>query len=504
MPPTHLLALDQGTSSSRAIVFDGEGRPVAACQKEFPQLFPRPGWVEHDADEIWRTQLEVARGALVEAHVEARDVAAIGITNQRETVVLWERATGRPLAHAIVWQDRRTAAEIERLRAEGVEAEISERTGLLLDPYFSATKIAWLLDHVSGARARAERGELAVGTIDAWLVRQLTGGRVHATDASNASRTLLCDIRRGAWDDGLLERFRVPRAILPEIVASEGVVAECDRAHFGAEIPIAGIAGDQQAALFGQLCTEPGMAKCTFGTGCFMLVHAGTAPPRSRSRLLTTIAWRRRDRPLEYALEGSIFTGGSAIQWLRDGLGIIAKSSEVSTLAASVPDAGGVVMVPAFTGLGAPHWDADARGTILGLTRGSTKAHLARATLEAIAFQVADLHEAMVHDLGRTGAELRVDGGASASDLLMQFQADILGVRISRPEDLESTARGAMMLAGLGVGVWKDFGALAGQRRHARSFSPSIGGPERARRLATWRRAIERARGWAREEAPRA
>lgn len=499
MARTHLLALDQGTSSSRAIVYDGQGRAVASAHREFRQIFPQPGWVEHDAEEIWRTQIDAAREAIAQAGIGASDLAAVGITNQRETVVLWERAGGRPLAHAIVWQDRRTAETIEKLRAEGAEEEIARTTGLVLDPYFSATKIAWMLDHVRGARQRAERGELAVGTIDAWLVWNLTEGRTHATDLSNASRTMLCDIHRGTWDDALLARFAVPRALLPEIVPSSGVIGTVAPSVFGSEIPIAGMAGDQQAALFGQRCTQPGMAKCTYGTGCFLLVHTGTRPVVSGARLLTTVAWRIGQGPIEYALEGSVFTGGSAVQWLRDGLGIITKSSEVGPLAMSVPDTGGVVVVPAFTGLGAPHWDASARGTILGLTRGSTRAHLARATLEAIAFQVADLHEAMVRDLGGADAELRVDGGASASDALMQFQADLLGVRVSRPEDVESTARGAAMLAGLGAGLWKDDAAPGAQRRVDRSFSPSITAAARTQRLEVWHRAVERAKGWALE-----
>jgi len=502
MASSHLLALDQGTSSSRAIVFDASGRMVASSRREFRQIFPQPGWVEHDADEIWRTQLGTAQEALAAAGLTGADLAAIGITNQRETVVIWERASGRPIAHAVVWQDRRTAPEIEALRARGVETTVTARTGLVLDPYFSATKIAWLLDHVRGARGRAERGELAAGTIDSWLLWNLTGGAVHASEIGNASRTLLLDIRRGEWDDELLELFRVPRAILPSVVSSEGVVGAAVGGHFGAEVPIAGIAGDQQAALFGQLCTTPGMAKCTYGTGCFLLMHTGEQPATSRSRLLATVAWRRAGRPVEFALEGSVFTGGSAIQWLRDGLGIIAQSSEVSALANQVPDSGGVTVVPAFTGLGAPYWDSQARGTILGLTRGSTRAHLARATIESIAFQVADLHEAMVRDLDRAVTELRVDGGASASDPLMQFQADLLGVRVERPKDLESTARGAAMLAGLGVGLWKDLESLASQRVVDRSFSPSMPAKERQQRMAVWHRAVERARGWASEASP--
>lgn len=499
MAASHLLALDQGTSSSRAIVFDAAGRIVGSSQREFRQIFPRPGWVEHDAEEIWASQLGTAREALAAAGVAGGDLAAVGITNQRETVVLWERSSGRPIAHAVVWQDRRTAGEIERLRAAGAEALVAERTGLVLDPYFSATKIAWLLDQVRGARDRAARGELAAGTIDSWLLWKLTAGRVHACEISNASRTMLLDIRRGDWDDELLSLLRVPREVLPAVVSSEGVAGVTDRSHLGAEVPIAGIAGDQQAALFGQLCTSEGMAKCTYGTGCFMLVHTGTRPAASRARLLSTIAWRRGTGPIEYALEGSVFTGGSAVQWLRDGLGIISKSAEVNELAAKVPDSGGVVVVPAFTGLGAPYWDPEARGTILGLTRGSTAAHIARATLEAIAFQVTDLHEAMVADLGRAVTELRVDGGASASDALMQFQSDLLGVRVERPRDVESTARGAAMLAGLGAGVFRDLGALADQRQVDRSFSPTMSAEAREARMVQWRRAVERARGWAKE-----
>ncbi|MBX3355721.1 MAG: glycerol kinase GlpK [Phycisphaeraceae bacterium] len=500
MPATHLLALDQGTSSSRAIVYDATGRIKGVAQRAFRQHFPQPGWVEHDAEEIWTSQLRTARAALRKAGVRARDLAGIGITNQRETVVLWERASGRPLAHAIVWQDRRTSYEVERLRATGAEKEISTRTGLLLDPYFSATKIAWLLDHVRGARARAQRGELAVGTIDCWLLWNLTAGRVHATDLSNASRTLLCDIRRGAWDGSLLETFRIPRAVLPEIIPSAGELALSERSLLGAAVPITGIAGDQQAALFGQRCIRPGMSKCTYGTGCFLLVHTGERVVRSRARLLSTVAWRIDRGPIEYALEGSVFVGGSAIQWLRDGLGIIKRASEVGPLALSVPDSGGVVVVPAFTGLGAPWWDSRARGTILGVTRGTTRAHLARATLEAIAFEVSDLHEAMVRDLRRADAELRVDGGASASDALMQFQADLLGVRVSRPEDLETTARGAALLAGVGAGLFRGDRAMESHRRVDRSFSPSIGREARKARLAVWRRAIERAKGWAPQE----
>jgi len=481
MPADRILALDQGTSSSRAIVFDSQGRALASSRREFRQIFPNAGWVEHDADEIWSSQLETAREAISSSGGGAERIAAIGITNQRETVVLWERASGRPVAHALVWQDRRTAEELERLRAEGTEAMVSERTGLVLDPYFSATKIAWLLDHVRGARARAERGELAAGTIDSWLLWNLSGGRTHSIEIGNASRTLLANLRTGEWDDELLKLFRVPREVLPTIAPSEGLHGTALARHFGAEIPVTGIAGDQQAALFGQLCTRPGTAKCTYGTGCFLLVNTGREPIASRARLLSTIAWRRRESPIEYALEGSVFTGGSAIQWLRDGLGIISKSSDVNELAGQVPDSGGVTIVPAFTGLGAPYWDP----------------HIARATLEAIAFQVSDLHDAMVKDLGRPVTELRVDGGASASDGLMQFQSDLLGVRVERPKDLETTARGAAMMAGLGAGLWRDLESLARQRSVDRSFSPSMPGKERTARLERWHRAVERSRGWA-------
>ena len=492
----YVLAIDQGTSSSRAIVFDERGRKLGTSQREFTQHFPEPGWVEHDAEEIWLTVVTTMREALREAGVTAADLAAIGITNQRETVVLWERATGHPLAKAIVWQDRRTASRIEQLRAQGHEKKIQKSTGLLLDPYFSASKIEWLLDHVPRARERARRGEVAVGTIDSWLVYRLTGGTTHITDVSNASRTMLMNLHTGAWDPWLCELFGVPAPALPKIGPTSGRLAETERGLLGASVPVCSIVGDQQSALFGQLCTKPGLAKNTYGTGCFMLLHTGRKPIPSRNRLVTTVAWQRGDGPLEYALEGSVFMAGATIQWLRDGLEIIRSAPEVNELAASVADSGGVTLVPAFTGLGAPYWDASARGTIVGLTRGSTKAHVARATLEAIALQVADVLDAMQADSGGKLRELRVDGGAAASDLLMQLQSDLLGVKVVRPANLETTALGAFFLAGLAVGVWPSVEALASQVAVERTFLPAMGKKERTARVAEWRRAVERARGW--------
>jgi len=492
-----LLALDQGTTSSRAIVFTDTGAIAGLAQQELTQFFPGPGLVEHDPEEIWTTQLVTARRAMAEACIDAGDIAAIGIANQRETVVLWERATGRPLHRAIVWQDRRTADFLAGLRQAGHDAAVRERTGLLLDPYFSASKIAWLLDSIPGARARAEAGELAAGTIDAWLVNRLTAGERHITDSSNASRTLLFDIRRGQWDPALLDLFRIPQALLPEVVSSSGVVGETDRALFGRPLPVAGIAGDQQAALFGQLCTRPGMVKNTYGTGCFMLMQTGHRVVTSHNNLLATVAWRLGGEAPDYALEGSVFVGGAAIQWLRDGLRVISTAPDVNALAASVPDSAGVFMVPAFAGLGAPHWDPLARGAILGLTRGVTAAHVARATLESIAYQVADVLQAMVADAGTPVAVLRVDGGAAASDLLMQFQADILGVPVERPAITETTALGAAYLAGLGVGLWRSPGDLEGHRAVERTFAPTMAADEREARLRQWRRAVERAKHWA-------
>jgi glycerol kinase len=490
-----LLALDQGTTSSRAIVFTEDGRIVATAQKEFRQLYPQAGWVEHDAREIWATQRGVAAEALELAGIAAHDVAAIGITNQRETTVLWDRRTGEPVAPAIVWQDRRTAAFCDELKASGAEQEIRRRTGLLADPYFSGTKLRWLLDNVSGARERASRGELAFGTIDSWLLWNLTGGRLHATDASNASRTLLYNIHTGQWDEELLRILGVPREVLPEVRPSCGLFGETDAAVLGAPVAVGGIAGDQQAALFGQACFEPGLAKNTYGTGCFLLMQTGAGAVESRHRMLTTVAWQADGR-LEYALEGSVFIGGAVVQWLRDGLGIIRSSEDVEPLAASVEDSHGVYFVPAFTGLGAPHWDAYARGAILGLTRGVTAAHLARAALESIAFQVADVVSAMEADSGLRLNELRADGGASRNNLLLQFQADLLGVPVVRAAVTETTALGAAYMAGLAAGVYKGRGELAAQWKAERRFEPSMGRDEAQARRAQWSRAVERARHW--------
>jgi glycerol kinase len=486
---SYILALDQGTTSSRALLFDRSGGIVASAQREFRQIFPQPGWVEHDATEIWATQSGVMHEALAKVALRATDVAAIGITNQRETTVLWERATGRPVANAIVWQDRRTAAHCDELKARGQARDIAARTGLVVDAYFSGTKLKWLLDHVPGARERAQRGELAFGTVDSWLVWNLTSGRAHVTDASNASRTLLFNIHSGDWDADLLRLFDVPRAVLPRIVESSGICAEAD--VDGVAVPIAGIAGDQQAALFGQACHSPGLAKNTYGTGCFLLMNTGIKAVASTHNLLTTVAWRRDGR-LDYALEGSVFIGGAVVQWLRDGLGIIRSASEVEALAASVPDNGGVYLVPAFAGLGAPHWDAYARGAILGLTRGATSAHVARAALEAIAYQSADLISAMEKDAGITLCELRVDGGAAANNLLMQFQSDLLGVPVVRPKVLETTALGAGYLAGLAVGYWKDAADVAANWRADRVFEPVMRREHAAELRAAWDNAVAR------------
>jgi len=490
----YVLALDQGTTSSRALVFDREGTVRGSAQQEFRQIFPHPGWVEHDATEIWATQSGVLHEAMAMAGAGPRDIAAIGITNQRETTVLWDRRTGRPVAHAIVWQDRRTAPYCDELRAAGHEPMIARKTGLVLDAYFSGTKLKWLLDQVPGARARAVNGELAFGTIDSWLVWNLTGGREHVTDPSNASRTLLYDIHRGDWDDELLALFDVPRAVLPRIVPSSGVVATAPLG--GVDVPIAGIAGDQQAALFGQACHAPGLAKNTYGTGCFLLLNTGTRAVASQNNLLTTVAWERAGKR-DYALEGSVFIGGAVVQWLRDGLRIIRTAADIGPLAASVPDNGGVYLVPAFAGLGAPHWDAYARGAVFGLTRGATGGHLARAALEAIAFQSADVLAAMQKDAGLTLTELRVDGGATASDLLMQFQADLLGVPVVRPKVLETTALGAGYLAGLAVGYWSDPADVAANWRIDRCFEPSMPRDRVAELTAGWNKAVERAKGWA-------
>ncbi len=476
-----VLALDQGTTSSRAIVFDAAGGILSVAQQELRQIFPKPGWVEHDPMQIWRDQLGVAQAALRQAGLAAADVA-----------VLWERASGRPLHNALVWQDRRTAEACARLRADGAEATVRGKTGLVLDPYFSATKLAWLLEHVPGARERAQRGELAAGTIDTWLAWNLSGGRLHVTDPSNASRTSLFDIHRGDWDDALLALFGVPRAILPRVVRSSALHGETEPGLFGAAIPIGGMAGDQQAALFGQACQDAGMAKNTYGTGCFLLMHTGGRALASRNGLITTCAAQTGEAP-EYALEGSVFIGGAVVQWLRDGLGLIKSAGEVEAMAAGVADAGGVVFVPAFAGLGAPHWNAQARGTLVGLTRGTTAAHIARAALEAIAFQSAELVEAMAADCGRPLADLRVDGGATANGLLMQFQADLLGVPVVRPRIQETTALGAAYLAGLAAGVWKSRADIAAQWACERVFEPALPRADAAARMAEWRRAVSSA-----------
>ena len=466
-----IIALDQGTTSSRAIVFDRAGTIRGIAQREFGQIFPQPGWVEHDPAEIWASQSTVMHEVLANAGAGATDIAAIGITNQRETTVVWDRATGQPIANAIVWQDRRTATTCDDLRAAGHAPLFARKTGLVLDAYFSGTKLKWLLDHIPGARARAVRGELAFGTIDTWLVWQLTGGRVHCTDPSNASRTLLFDIHAGAWDDELLALLDVPRAVLPQVLPSSGVcgVASLD----GVDVPIAGIAGDQQAALFGQACLALGMAKNTYGTGCFLLLNTGREAVQSRNNLLTTVAWQRNGIT-DYALEGSVFIGGAVVQWLRDGLKLIRTAEDVEALARSVPDNGGVYLVPAFAGLGAPHWDAYARGAIFGLTRGATGGHIARAALEAIAFQSADVLAAMEKDAGITLTELRVDGGATGNDLLLQFQADVLGVPVVRSRVRETTALGAAYLAGLAVGYWKSDADIVANWKADRRFEPSL------------------------------
>jgi glycerol kinase len=496
--PRLILSLDQGTSSSRSILFDQGGRIVASAQREFTQYFPEPGWVEHDPEELWASQAATIVEVLALAKASAADIAALGISNQRETTLLWDRATGTAVARAIVWQDRRTADDCARLRAEGFEPEVARRTGLTLDPYFSGTKLAWLLDHVPGARVRAEQGELAFGTVDSWLVWKLSGGRHHVTDVSNASRTLLLNLQSGDWDERMLALLRIPRACLPTVLASS--FAEPLSVKIADdEVPLAGMAGDQQAALFGQTCFHEGMAKNTYGTGCFMLMFTGETPLESRNRLLSTIAWDVGGR--RYALEGGVFVAGAVVQWLRDGLGVIRKSADVEALARSVEDSGDVYLVPAFSGLGSPHWDANARGTIVGLTRGTTAAHIARAALEAIAFQSAELLSAMQRDAAHPLVELRVDGGATANDLLMQFQADLLGVPVIRPRITETTALGAAYLAGLSVGFWKSQDELEGQWQVDRRFEPGMGRDQAAERMHQWSRAVERSRAW-REAGP--
>ncbi|OFA06125.1 glycerol kinase GlpK [Duganella sp. HH101] len=494
----YILALDQGTTSSRAILFDHQGRICGSAAQEFPQHFPQPGWVEHDPNEIWNSQLTVARKVLHDNHVDGGQILAIGIANQRETTVVWDRKSGEPIAPAIVWQDRRTADTCEALRADGKAKKITDITGLELDAYFSATKLKWLLDHVPGARERARHGALAFGTIDSWLTYKLTGR--HVTDVSNAARTMLFNIHLMRWDHDLLQLFDIPEEMLPQVVSSSEEVGHTRAALFGAEIPVAGIAGDQQAATFGQACLKPGMVKNTYGTGCFMMMHLGRHPVASHNRLLTTVGWRV-DGATDYLLEGSVFMGGATVQWLRDGLGIIQRSGDVEALAATVPDNGGVFMVPAFVGLGAPHWDPYARGALVGLSRGSNRGHIARAALEAIAYQSAELMAAMQKDVEASHraiplTEVRADGGAARNDLLMQFQADLLGVPVVRPTVTETTALGAAYLAGLAVGYWETQEEIAAQWSCERRFEPAMPADRRAELLGQWGRAVERSRGW--------
>lgn len=494
----YVLAIDQGTTSSRAIIFDQAGGIKSVAQREFKQYYPKPGWVEHDANEIWSSQAGVVAEAAASAGISGKDLAAIGITNQRETTVVWERETGEPICPAIVWQDRRTAEFCDELKRQGLAKMIQQKTGLVLDAYFSGTKLKWILDNVSGARKRAEAGRLAFGTVDSWLAWKLTGGKAHITDASNASRTLLYNIHTNEWDAELLKLFTIPESLLPQVKNSSEIYAETAPEIFASRVPVAGIAGDQQAALFGQMCVRPGMLKNTYGTGAFMMFNTGDAPIESKNNLLTTIGWKLNGK-VTYALEGSIFIAGAVVQWLRDGLGIIKSSAEVETLARSVTDNGGVYVVPAFAGLGAPHWDGFARGTIVGLTRGATAGHIARAALESIAFQTADVLEAMEADSGIGVKELRVDGGATVNDGLMQFQADILGVPLVRPKITETTALGAAYLAGLATGFWKDTGELEKQWQMQREFKPAMDKAKGDELKKHWRKAVGCAKGWLRD-----
>ena len=490
-----ILALDQGTTSSRAIVFDHSGRMTGVAQKEFRQIFPQPGWVEHDPWDIWKSQTRVMHDALRNAGIGAGDVAAIGITNQRETALIWDRDSGRPICNAIVWQDRRTSEYCDELKAGGHRESIQQKTGLVIDAYFSATKWKWMLDHTPGARSLADQGKLALGTVDSWLIWNLTGGRVHVTDVTNASRTMLFNIRTLKWDKDLLKLFGIPESMLPQVKSSSEIYGETERDLLSVPVPIAGLAGDQQSATFGQMCLSPGSVKCTYGTGCFILCNTGEKPVLSRSNLVTTIAWQQGGRTV-YALEGSIFIGGAVIQWLRDGLGLIKNSSDVERLAESVEDNGGVYFVPAFTGLGAPHWDQYARGTIAGLTRGVKAGHIARAALESIAFQVNDVMGAMEKDAGIRIAELKVDGGAVVNDLLMQFQADLIGIPVIRPENIETTALGAAYLAGLATRYWKSVAEIGEQWAMDRTFSSHIAGEKRLALKKQWEKAVSRSRQW--------
>ncbi|WP_028311917.1 glycerol kinase GlpK [Derxia gummosa] len=496
MPDQYILALDQGTTSSRAVLFDRAGRIVSVAQKEFPQIYPQPGWVEHDPADIWSSQAGTAAEAVTHAGLNGAAIAAIGITNQRETTIVWDRETGKPVYNAIVWQDRRTADFCDQLKARGLEAAIRARTGLPIDSYFSATKVRWILDNVPGAREAAEAGRLAFGTVDSWLIWNFSRGGSHVTDVTNAARTLLFNIHTLQWDEELLALFDIPRSMLPRVTGSSEVIQPTETTVFASRIPIAGIAGDQHAALFGQMCLEPGMVKNTYGTGCFLMMNTGSQPIESRNNLVTTIAWKLGDE-VTYALEGSIFIGGAVVQWLRDGLGLIRSAGETEALAASVESTDGVYLVPAFAGLGAPHWNPRARGSVFGITRGTTTAHLVRAALEAIAYQSVDVLKAMEADAGTPIRELRVDGGAVANNLLLRFQADMLGVDVVRPTVTETTALGAAYLAGLAVGYWKDVGEIRAQWAQDRRFAPDLPAAEVERRLAGWHRAVTAAKAWA-------
>ncbi|PQL91948.1 glycerol kinase GlpK [Apibacter adventoris] len=499
MKEKFILALDQGTTSSRAILFNHGGEITSVAQRDYTQHFPKPGWVEHDPEEIWSSQISVAAEAIAKKGVSGLDIAAIGITNQRETTIIWDRETSEPVYNAIVWQDRRTAKYCDELKAQGLTQEIREKTGLILDAYFSGTKVKWILDNVPGVRERAEQGKLCFGTVDTWLIWKLTFGKMHVTDVSNASRTLLFNIHTMQWDEDLLKLFNIPKSILPEVKQSSEIYGETSTTLFSTKIPIAGIAGDQQAALFGQLCDKPGMAKNTYGTGCFLLMNTGEKPVMSKNNLLTTIAWKINGKT-HYALEGSVFVGGAAVQWIRDGAKLVKTSPDTENLAKTVPDNGGVYFVPALTGLGAPYWDPYARGGILGITRGTTDGHIARATLEGIAYQVYDLVKAMEADSGVKDLELRVDGGACANNLMMQFQADIFGFNVVRPKTLETTALGAAYLAGLAVGYWKNIDEIQSQRVIDRIFKPEMKAEDVAHNISGWKKAVGRVLNWVDEE----
>ncbi|MGN6399931.1 MAG: glycerol kinase GlpK [Flavisolibacter sp.] len=498
--PKYILSFDQGTTSSRAIVFDKEGKIISVAQKEFTQIFPQPGWVEHDANEIWYTQLGVATEAVLKAGLSTQDIAAIGITNQRETAIVWDRTTHQPVYNAIVWQDRRTAAYCDELKAQGYAAAIQERTGLIPDAYFSATKVKWILEHVPGAKEKADKGELCFGTVDSWLLFKLTNGKVHATDVTNASRTMLYNIHSLQWDEEMLQLFSIPKSMLPEVRSSSEIYGHTDQILTATNIPISGIAGDQQAALFGQMCTQPGMVKNTYGTGCFMLMNTGTQPILSTNNLLTTIAWKIGETT-HYALEGSVFIAGAVVQWLRDGLGVIKTSGEVEKLATSVQDNGGVYFVPSFAGLGAPYWNGHARGTMMGLTRGTTAAHIARASIESIAFQTMDVLNAMNADAAIAIKEIRVDGGATVNNLLMQFQSDVLNCKVVRPKITETTAAGAAYLAGLAIGFWKDISEIEKYWKEERTFEPAVQNEAVQKQIKKWHTAIQAAQIWSEVEA---